>query len=199
MNNNAFDEYYYKSVNYTDYTERRERYIMTARNMIGALEVFSCLKKDSKILDFGCAVGFLMEGFLNYGYDIDGYDISEWAVSQAKAKGLSIIDHVCKGYDLLISLDVFEHMTDKDIVQALLGTQAPLMVVRIPCAEEGENQFHLEVSRRDPTHINCKTKAAWKDFFKQFGYETSLILNLDTIYDSPGVFCSLFIKKDRNV
>lgn len=199
MSDEIFNEQYYKSINYTDYISRRERYVITARNMIAALQSFSLLNKSTKILDFGCALGFLVDGFLQHGYDIAGYDISKWATDFAKEQGLPIIDRLHWGFDLLIALDVFEHMTDDDIANAMHNTNTPLMIVRIPCAEINETTFHLDISRRDSTHINCKTKKQWKEYFSTFGYTTTLTLNLDTIYDSPGVFCAILLKTNYNV
>ena len=194
MTTNEYNEEYFKSANYSDYSERRERYIMTAKNMIHTLEALSFINSDSKILDYGCAVGFLMEGFKKRGYNnIAGYDISEWAVAQARSKGLNILDNLDSTVDFMVALDVFEHMPDEEIMSVLTTVQPPALLVRIPCAEEGTD-FHLAVSRRDPTHINCKNREAWQDFFKNLGFGMVLKLKLETIYDSKGVFCAILLR-----
>lgn len=194
MSDNKYNEDYFKSANYSDYSERRERYIMTAKNIIHTLEAVSLIDSNSKILDYGCAVGFLMEGFKLRGYNnIFGYDISEWAITQARSKELNIIDKLEPTIDFMIALDVFEHMTNEDILLALNVVQPPALLVRIPCAEEGED-FHLAVSRKDPTHINCKNKEAWKKFFKARGFNVVLKLKTETVYDSKGVFCAILLR-----
>ena len=197
MTTNNYNEDYFKSANYSDYSERRERYIMTAKNMIHTLEALSFIDSDSRILDYGCAVGFLMEGFKKRGYhNISGYDISDWAIAQAREKGLPILETLEPTFDFMIALDVFEHMTDKDISAVLDAVQPPVMLVRIPCAEEGTD-FHLEVSRRDLTHINCKNKAAWGKFFRDRGFNVILKLKTETVYDSKGVFCAILLKSGQ--
>lgn len=193
MTDNKYNEDYFKSANYSDYSERCERYIMTAKNIIYTLEALSFIDIDSRILDYGCAVGFLMEGFKKYGFKISGYDISDWAVAQARSRGLDIVDKLDRNVDFMIALDVFEHMTDKEISTVLDTVQPPAMLVRIPCAEEGTD-FHLAVSRKDPTHINCKNKAAWKKYFKVHGFDTILKIKLETVYDSKGVFCAILLR-----
>ena len=193
MADNQYTEDYFKSANYSDYSERRERYIMTAKNIIYLLESLSFIDSDTRILDYGCAVGFLIEGFKKYGYNIFGYDISDWAISQARNKGLTIIDNLENSADFMIALDVFEHMPDEEISSVLSTVQASAILVRIPCAEEGTD-FHLAVSRKDPTHINCKNKEAWKRYFKDQGFGIALKLKLETVYDSKGVFCAVLLR-----
>ena len=73
-------------------------------------------------------------------------------------------------------------------------SSAEVLIARIPVTGPEEKQFHLDVSRRDITHINCKTKKEWASILKNFGYSAILDLNLSTIYSSTGVFCPLCIK-----
>jgi len=88
---------------------------------------------------------------------------------------------------------VFEHMSDETIKDVITTLEPKAMVVRIPSSTDGGKTFHLEVSRADPTHINCKTKEQWIVFFQGLGYRTFLKLNLFTVYDTPGVSCLLIL------
>ena len=183
-----FDEAYYTTNNYENYLERRPRYLHTAKNLIDLLNSISLLNDNPSILDFGCAVGFLLEGFKNY--NIQGYDISEWAIKQAKEKKLPIVDNLTSKFDIMISLDVFEHMNDEDIKSALAIVDPKILIVRIPVSLDG-NTFALDISRRDSTHINCKTKQDWINFLN---YPFNLRINIETIYDTDGVMCCIFFK-----
>jgi len=193
----TYDANYYRSSNYADYLERADRYKKTANELIGLLRSLGIVQRDSFIMDYGCAVGFLLEGFKELGYtNVLGVEVSEWARQEARKRDNKVIETVngmSLSPDLLVSLDVFEHMTDKEVSRVILETSPKAMLVRIPTSTDGGKTFHLEVSRADPTHINCKTKEQWIDFFREFGYQTFLRLNLYTVYDTPGVTCLLIL------
>lgn len=190
----SYDEEYYRSSNYADYLERADRYKKTAYELADLLKKLSLLTPTTEILDYGCAIGFLMEGFREVGYKfVTGFEISNWAMKTGNARGNQITNNLAAvgNPEIMVSLDVFEHMTDIDITGVLKKVHPKALVVRIPSSTDGGKTFHLEVSRQDPTHINCKTKEQWIEFLKQFGYHTFLRLNLFTIYDTPGVTCLL--------
>jgi 2-polyprenyl-3-methyl-5-hydroxy-6-metoxy-1,4-benzoquinol methylase len=188
---------YYTTSNYADYLERADRYKKTAYELTDLLRKLSLLNKDSKIVDYGCAIGFLLEGFKELGYsNLMGYEVSDWAILEGQARGNRVAkwDGQPKDgspTDVLFALDVFEHMEDRDIENVLRLLSPKAMVVRIPSSVDGGQTFALKVSQADPTHINCKTKEQWAEFFKDRGYQTFLRLNLFTVYDTPGVSCFL--------
>jgi len=191
----VFDEQYYRSNNYVDYLSKRERYVKTAEEIQQVFHKFSMIDTESTILDYGCSLGFLIKGFEKAGFkNVSGYDVSEWAVEQARNNGCDILDHAQGTFDLGIFLDVLEHMTDQQIADLFSQLKLDKVLVRIPCAvAEQPDRFHLEVSRRDVTHINCKTDQDWIAVFKSLGYSNCFRINMSTIYDSPGCFCCLFI------
>jgi hypothetical protein len=84
-------------------------------------------------------------------------------------------------------------MTDDEIKTALSHFKSNLMLVRIPCSIDGET-FHLDISKLDPTHCNCKIKKEWENLFRKFGFTTFLKINISTLYDTPGVISWLCIK-----
>jgi SAM-dependent methyltransferase len=191
----VFDEQYYRSNNYVDYLSKRERYVKTAEEIQQVFQKFSVIDQDSTILDYGCSLGFLIKGFEKVGFkNVCGYDISDWAVEQARKNGCNILNHAHGTFDLGIFLDVLEHMSDQQIAELFAGLKLDKVLVRIPCAvAEKPDEFYLEVSRRDVTHINCKTDQDWITVFQGLGYRNCFRLNMSTIYDSPGCFCCLFI------
>jgi len=191
-----YDKNYFKTINYTDYLFRRDRYLQLAKEihtLVG--DKLRLIDKKSKIMDYGCAVGFLMEGFKQLKYHrIYGYDISEWAVKQAESKSLHILKSLNKRtFNMIICLDVLEHMTDRQIHKVFKNYESDIIIVRIPCSSDGK-KFILDISDRDTTHINHKTKDGWIKMIHKFGYKTILPLNLFTIYDTPGVMCAIGLK-----
>lgn len=196
-----YSEDYYRTSNYADYMERADRYKRTASEIAELLRKLNLAGKNTSILDYGCAVGFLVEGLREVGYSqAKGFEISSWAAAQGRKRGLEIIEDLevfnepGTTTDVMLSLDVFEHMSNQQINTAVNAIKPNVIVARIPTAEKEGDTFHLEISRKDPTHINCKTTNQWIDLFRSLGYQTFLKLNLYTIYHSPGVACLLMIK-----
>jgi len=192
---NKFTEEYYKSNNYVDYLSKKERYVKTAEEIYQTFGKFKIIDQSSSILDYGCSLGFLIKGFEKIGFkNIYGYDISEWAISKAKELDCKIIERVEGTFDLGIFLDVLEHMEDSEITKVFSKIHFDYVLVRIPCSVEANpTEFHLEISRADKTHINCKTEKDWIEFFKKLGYSKHLYLNMSTIYNSDGCFCCVFL------
>jgi len=192
---NKFNEEYFKSNNYANYLSKKERYIKTADELFHILNKFGIIYPDTKILDYGCSVGFLIQGLKKIGcQNVLGYDISEWAATEAKKAGCNILESPEGEFDLGIFLDVLEHMTDQQILDLFKNVKIEKILVRIPCASHtNPTIFHLEVSRKDETHINCKTDVEWILFFEKLGYKKYFRLNFNTIYDSEGCFCCIFV------
>jgi len=189
---------YYKTSNYADYMERSDRYKKTAYEISNLLKQLSLANNDSCLLDYGCAIGFLMEGFKEVGHkNVIGFEVSEWAAGEALNRGNAVTTNLeklaARNIDVMVSLDVFEHMTDEEVFSAINNTNPRALVVRIPVSTDGGKTFHLAVSRADKTHINCKTSDQWIEFFTSIGYRTFLRLNLFTVYDTPGVLCLLIL------
>jgi len=185
----VFDETYFKSSNYTNYLERKIRYKKIAQELIAYLSYLKILLPNSKLLDYGCAVGFLVCGFREQKYQCEGYDISDWSKEEAKKYGIEFIPLFERKFDIMFALDVFEHMSDIDIEKALQVFNPDTLIVRIPCSTDGGKRFHLDISRKDPTHINCKTKQQWIDFFTNHRYVYFDCVDLYTVYDTDGVMC----------
>lgn len=188
-----FDEDYFKTVNYLDYLNRGGRYDQLADEIMGQLKVLNL--DDGPILDFGCAVGHLLASLKKMGYnDCYGVDISDWALEQAANKGLNVSDEIHSGsvHGVTFSLDVFEHMTEKDLDATISLIDTRVLVMRVPiCANVGED-YVLECSRADPTHLIRWTREEWQTYLVSKGY-VPLDINLHTIYNSEGVYSCVAI------
>jgi SAM-dependent methyltransferase len=191
-----FNEEYFKTKNYKNYLDKKERYYKTASEVYDLLEKFSMISYDSNIIDYGCSVGFLIKGLEKVGCkNVCGYDISDWAADEARKLGCNILNEPKGNYELGFFLDVLEHMTDEQIIKLFCDLEIDMIIARIPCAVNSDpSQFYLEVSRIDETHINCKTDTAWLEFFTRLGYAKQFRLNFSTIYDSDGCLCCLLMK-----
>jgi len=85
------------------------------------------LKKNSKVLDIGCAKGFLVKDLLDLGLDAYGLDISEYAIKNSHkdvvgrihlgdAKKLPFADNT---FDFVISLNTLHNLEKKECQVAL--------------------------------------------------------------------------------
>lgn len=189
-----YTESYFTTGNYSQYLHRDKKHALTCKDVSSILKQHYTESSDISILDYGCALGWLVKGLHLEGYPhAIGYDISSWALSKAEESGIPITRSLISNVDCLVALDVFEHISDEDLINDLSLTSPKCIIARIPCALPGEDDYALEVSRRDVTHINCKDKEGWISFFFSLGYQCTLI-TYDTIYDSDGVLCGVFIK-----
>ena len=101
-----------------------------------------------------------------------------------------ILDNVTHG--VTFSLDVFEHMEVDQLNSLMQQLQSRAIVIRVPVCRNAGEDYVLECSRADATHVIRWTKNQWREFFSGFGYVT-LDLNLHTIYNSDGVFSAVAV------
>jgi ribosomal protein L11 methylase PrmA len=193
-----YDEKYYKTNNYENYLNKSERYEKLAIELIEFFDSIKLNFKYKNILDYGCAIGFFLDGLKKNNIEKTyGYDISSWALEQIDKKKHKIISYQEikeNEFEIVFFLDVLEHMTDEQISDILLNLKSKKILVRIPVANKKGEDFFLEVSKKDKTHINCKTKEEWLSFLKKFQFNNYLKINLNNIYDSDGVFCALIFR-----
>ncbi len=197
IDKNIYCEQYYTSGNYSNYLNKSERYHKLASEINYFLSSIGFKSKEYKILDFGCAVGFLLDGLKNNGYNnIFGFDISDWAIDIVAKKHNTLAYETCKNekFDITFALDVFEHMTDEEIEEFLNKIDTKILIFRIPVSNNGGKSYVLDISNNDTTHINCKEKNDWVSIFRAKNFVFYLPLNLNSIYDTEGVFCGIAFK-----
>lgn len=186
-------EYFVQSErsNYRDY--RKRKFSELAADLIKIVPIL----KNMRVLDFGCATGALLIEFKKRGIkNVVGTDISDWAVDYAhRVYGLIEEVHyhnkdlLRRNFDVVLFLDVLEHIPRKEeIIRFIyLVPNTAKIVVRVPvAAKEGEN-YVLEVSRNDTTHVQCHTKEWWLQVFGSAGVSKWSFLTGYTIYNSEGV------------
>jgi SAM-dependent methyltransferase len=105
---------------YDDYLKERPTIEATFKRRIDfILRHANSLKeaRNPRILDIGCALGFLLKLFRDMGWDTEGVEFSDFASSYAREelklsvrKGtLNNLEFPAENYDLLTSWDVIEH------------------------------------------------------------------------------------------
>jgi len=182
-----------KISNYQDYTKKK--YWDLCEELI---ELFN-IKKDDKLLDRWCATWNLVKEFVDRWYNnILGSDISPWAIEYGitnwlwehlKHFDLSLLEHDNK---YIIINDVLEHMTEKDIVNILEKSKWNI-ILRVPVCAKVWEDYVLECSRVDRTHIIRWTKEQRIGLFKLCWYHV-IQVKWKHFYDSDGVLACILIK-----
>ncbi len=165
--------------------------------LAGDLMHAALLNSDSKVLDFGCAIGLLVDCLRKEGIDAVGTDISYWAIKYGRERFCvngKTLQHYNRqlledSFDCVLFLDVLEHIPSEELREILSLLKAPAIVVRIPVSlQEGED-FAVEIHKMDSTHIQCHDKNWWVELLAQHDYTTEQIIQMGAIYESPKMMC----------
>ena len=128
------------------------------------------------VLDVGCAYGLLVETLRDRGVEAFGIDISEYAIGQSRPdlkeflSVQSILKPIQKRYDLIVSIEVVEHIEEKNcdlLIKNLCDASDQVLLSTIP------DDFE------DPTHFNVQTPIYWIEKFAQYGFEPDSSYNAD--------------------
>jgi SAM-dependent methyltransferase len=121
----------------------------------------------NKVLDVGCAMGFLVEALRDRGVEAFGMDISEYALQKIREdirpycwEG-SILDPILPGYDLIICIEVLEHLSpesaDRGIINLTQGAPDILF-------SSTPNDY------KEATHLNVQPPEYWSELFALHGF-----------------------------
>ena len=136
--------------------------------------------KPRTVLDAGCAMGFLVEALRDRGIDARGIDISEYAISQVRddikpyCRQGSVLDPLSDRYDLIVSIEVLEHLVTEDAIRAVANL----------CSATSDVLFSsTPIDYQEITHHNVQPPEWWTEvfarqtFFKDVDYDPSTYLS----------------------
>jgi SAM-dependent methyltransferase len=133
-----------------------------------------------RVLDVGCAHGFLVESLRDRGIEAYGFDISDFAISQVPESykeyvGVgSLLEPIEDRYDLVTCVEVLEHLSASDARTAIGHITA------------SADRVLLSTTPYDfiePTHLNVRRPEYWARLFAEFGYHRDL--TIDARFLSP--------------
>jgi len=133
---------------------------------------YLCIKKNEKILDFGCAKGFIVKAFRDLGYDCYGTDISDYAISQAPDEiksRLCLLDNLNleQQFQTIIAKDVFEHI-EPEILSGILQKLRPACDKLFCVVPLGDGKkYIIPEYENDITHIIREDREWWINFFEE--------------------------------
>jgi ubiquinone/menaquinone biosynthesis C-methylase UbiE len=109
----------YQAVEDPLYLEEREGRVLTFEHHLKPLERITGPPNGRPLLDVGCYTGVFVEIAARHGWDAWGLEPSHWAVEQARARGLHVVQGTLDtaelpeaGFDVVTMWDVIEHLTD---------------------------------------------------------------------------------------
>jgi len=137
------------------------------------------LKTGDRVLEVGCAKGFILVAFQAMGLKVAGIDISQYAISQAHP---NVKDRIllCQAYELPFESDSFSMVLGKDIlphipehhvasaVKECMRVSKGSIFFEIPC---GRTPRELEYMKHwDGTFLTIHTQQWWEDLLMSLNY-----------------------------
>ena len=124
--------------------------------------------KPRRVLDVGCAKGFLVEALRDRGVEAFGIDVSPYAIGEVRpdikayCRVGSAVEPFGGSYDLITCIEVLEHMTEGDGRAAIANI----------CAAAGDLLFSSTPDDFDePTHVNVRPQSWWIERFAEHGFQ----------------------------
>ncbi|MFQ3633051.1 methyltransferase domain-containing protein [Roseiflexus sp.] len=158
-----FDAYYYQTSCGSPY-QRNDHWL----GIFGALadRIMTEIGPRS-VMDAGCALGLLVEQLRARGVDAEGIDISEYAIAHAHEQVRpyvrlgSITEPLGRRYDLVVCIEVLEHMPRADAEAAIANM----------CAWSDDILFSSSpYDHKETTHINVHPPEYWAERFALHGF-----------------------------
>jgi len=145
------------------------------------LVTYCGMMQEDRILDFGCAKGYVVHGLRLLGYDAHGVDVSEYAISQAPKEvngyvtTIEPFEEISVDYDWIICKDILEHLPYESIddqLQLLADCTANLIVM-VPLGDG--HKYYIEAYEQDVTHIIREDLKWWEDRFFRNGFNVDVV------------------------
>src|SRR4030095_2894454 len=124
-----------------------------------------------RVLDVGCAKGFLVEKLRDRGVEAFGIDASEYAISEVRedvrpfCKVASAAEPFGEKYDLITCIEVVEHMDEADAGKAVKNLRDHAAQVLFSSTP---SDF------ADDTHLCVKPAEHWRKLFAEHGLYADL-------------------------
>jgi len=173
---NLFNAYYFKYSCGRPY--KRDDHWLTFFRAI-AERIARDLHPES-VLDAGCAMGFLVEGLRERQIEAYGIDISSYAIDQVHAdirnycEVRSIAKELSRAYDLIVCIEVLEHMQPLDAEAA----------IRNLCGHANSILFSsTPLDYEEATHFNVRPMEYWAEQFSYYNFIRDV--DYDASYINP--------------
>ena len=166
---------------YTDYRWIPEMTVPMAATMIDYLRI----PRGARVLDIGCAKGYLVKAMRWLGREAYGYDISDYALSQADPDIKRYLSkHFPRNYfhfvpapkerigspnfDFAIAKDVMEHIPMRPLCSLLTNLRSDVLFIIVPLGDG--KRYHVPAYELDKTHIHRQPLIWWNRLLQSKGW-----------------------------
>jgi SAM-dependent methyltransferase len=184
----SFDEFYYVNCCGRPY-RRDDEWLAFFGGIAG--RIVSDLQ-PTRVLDAGCALGLLVETLRDRGVEAFGLDLSTYAIEHVHPSVKpfcwhgSITDPLEQRYDLIVSIEVVEHMPAREAEHAIENL----------CAHTERVLFSSSpLDYREPTHVNVHPTDYWGEQFARYGFYRDV--DFDASFITP--WAALFRKSGEPI
>jgi SAM-dependent methyltransferase len=124
-----------------------------------------------RVLDAGCALGFLVEAFWDRGVEAWGIDVSPYAISQVRRDMQpyctlgSLAEGIPDSFDLITCIEVLEHMPEDQGLRAIAHMTKATGAILF-----SSTPYDLD----EPTHFNVRPLVYWLKAFRDHGFSPDL-------------------------
>ena len=154
---------------YTNYQWLPDLTLPMAHHIIRQLDI----PDNAKVLDYGCAKGYLVRALRLLGIEAYGVDISEYALSHCHESVKTFCGETTGPlltgrdvrYDYVLAKDVFEHIQENDLELLVrsLSEKTRNIFIAIPLAKNGSaSEFVIPAYHMDQSHITIRDKEWWE-------------------------------------
>ena len=134
--------------------------------------------QPTTVLDAGCATGMLVEGLRNRNVQAWGIDHSEYAIQNAHpdVRPFLWVGSICEPfpqkYDLIVTIEVFEHLLPAQAEQA----------AAVLCQHTDDILFSsTPYDYIEATHLNVQPPEYWAELFARHGFVRDVDFDADFI------------------
>jgi len=140
------------------------------------LVTYCGIMSEDRILDFGCAKGYVVHGLRLLGYDAHGVDVSEYAISQSPKEvngyvtKIEPFEEISIDFDWVICKDILEHLPYDSIDNQLqlLADCTKNLIVMVPLGDG--HKYYIDAYEQDVTHIIREDLKWWEERFFRNGF-----------------------------
>jgi SAM-dependent methyltransferase len=155
---------------YENYKWMPERTIREASSLINNIQF-------ERVLDFGCAKGFMVHALRLLGKDAHGVDVSEYAVSNCHPKVkdyltvIESVEDIKGGWDLIVAKDVLEHIPKEELPNVLsaLRRRCKYLFIGVPLGDGA--RYRIREYEMDITHVVREPEEWWLTTIVDSGFK----------------------------